>query len=405
MLTRVGVPVASAAEPSAPDPERTTLICFSHLRWNFVFQRPQHLMNRFARDMNVIYWEEPVDIDPRETAYLQVREAQDAPNVRVVIPHLPQGMPDDAREAALGRLLDAHLAAIRGPLIAWYYTPMMLPFSRDLDADLVVFDAMDELSKFKFAPTHLLALEQELIDLADIVFTGGSSLYEAKKDRHASVHCFPSSVDRVHFFKARARQFEPADQEDLPRPRLGFYGVIDERFDTALLDAVAEMRPNWTFVMVGPVVKISEDELPKRPNIHYLGGKTYAQLPSYLAGWDVALMPFAMNESTQFISPTKTPEYLAGGKPVVTTPIKDVVRHYGQLEGVKVASTPDEFVAASEEALRLSRNPESGWLAEADIMLSATSWDTTQARMAGLIAELLGTRSGAANRALLVAAE
>ena len=370
-----------------------------------MFQRPQHLMNRFARDMNVIYWEEPVDIDPRETAYLQVREAQDAPNVRVVIPHLPQGMPDDAREAALGRLLDAHLAAIRGPLIAWYYTPMMLPFSRDLDADLVVFDAMDELSKFKFAPTHLLALEQELIDLADIVFTGGSSLYEAKKDRHASVHCFPSSVDRVHFFKARARQFEPADQEDLPRPRLGFYGVIDERFDTALLDAVAEMRPNWTFVMVGPVVKISEDELPKRPNIHYLGGKTYAQLPSYLAGWDVALMPFAMNESTQFISPTKTPEYLAGGKPVVTTPIKDVVRHYGQLEGVKVASTPDEFVAASEEALRLSRNPESGWLAEADIMLSATSWDTTQARMAGLIAELLGTRSGAANRALLVAAE
>jgi len=404
MLTRVGVPVEIEAEPSAPDPEPTTLLCFSHLRWNFVFQRPQHLMNRFAREMNVIYWEEPVDIGPKETAYLQVREAQDASNVRVVVPHLPEGMPEDAREAALKRLLDAHVASVRGPLIAWYYTPMMLPFSRHLDPDVTVFDAMDELSKFKFAPVKLLDLEQELIDRADVVFTGGSSLYEAKKDRHDNIHCFPSSVDRAHFCKARARLFDPADQEDLPRPRLGFYGVIDERFDTDLLDKVAAMRPDWSFVMVGPVVKIAPEDLPKRHNIHYLGGKTYDQLPSYLAGWDVALMPFAMNESTQFISPTKTPEYLAGGRPVVSTPIRDVVRTYGELEGVKIASTPEEFVAACEDALELSRHRESGWLAEADLMLSAASWDTTQARMSGLIADVLGIRSGA-NPALLVAAE
>jgi UDP-galactopyranose mutase len=362
-------------------------------------------MSRFAHEMNVIYWEEPVEIGERETAYLQVREAQDAQNVRVVVPHLPQGMPEDAREAALKRLLDAHVASIRGPLIAWYYTPMMLPFSADVDADVTVFDAMDELSKFKFAPVKLLELEQALIDKAAIVFTGGSSLFEAKKDRHANVHCFPSSVDRAHFAKARAKLFDPADQEDLPRPRLGFYGVIDERFDTELLAKAAEMRPDWSFVMVGPVVKISEEDLPKRPNIHYVGGKTYGELPSYLSGWDVALMPFAMNESTQFISPTKTPEYLAGGKPVVSTPIRDVVRHYGDLEGVKIASSAEEFVDACEQALELSRNPESGWLAEADLMLSASSWDTTQARMAGLIADVLGTRTGAANPALLVAAE
>src|SRR5438270_2718917 len=405
MLTRVGVPVELEAEPSAPGPEPTTLICFSHLRWNFVFQRPQHLMSRFAREMNVIYWEEPIEIGPRETAYLQVREAQDAANVRVVVPHLPKNMPQDAREAALSRLLDAHVASIRGALIAWYYTPMMLSFSRELDPDVTVYDAMDELSKFKFAPERLLDLEQELIERSDIVFTGGSSLYEAKKDRHTSVHCFPSSVDRAHFCKARARQFEPADQEDLRRPRLGYYGVIDERFDTALLDRVAHMRPDWSFVIVGPVVKISEDELPRRHNIHYLGSKTYDQLPAYLSGWDVALMPFAMNESTQFISPTKTPEYLSGGKPVVSTPIKDVVRHYGHLEGVKIASTAEEFVAACDAALELSRNPESGWLAEADLMLSASSWDTTQARMAGLVADLLGTRTGANSPALLVAAE
>jgi glycosyltransferase involved in cell wall biosynthesis len=405
MLTRVGVPVEYEAEPSAPDPEPTNLICFSHLRWNFVFQRPQHLMSRFAREMNVIFWEEPADIGPNETAYLQVREAQDAANVRVVVPHLPQGMPDDAREAALKRLLDAHLASLHGPLIAWYYTPMMLPFSRHLDPAVTVFDAMDELSKFKFAPVKLLELEQELIDRADVVFTGGSSLFEAKKDRHDNIHCFPSSVDRAHFAKARANQFEPADQEDLPRPRLGFYGVIDERFDTELLDRVAEMRPNWSFVMVGPVVKIAPEDLPKRHNIHYLGGKTYDQLPCYLSGWDVALMPFAMNESTQFISPTKTPEYLAGGRPVVSTPVKDVVRHYGQLEGVKIAATPEEFVAACDAALDLARDPESGWLAEADLMLAASSWDTTQARMAGLIADVMGMRPGATQPAMMVAAE
>jgi UDP-galactopyranose mutase len=404
MLTRVGVPVTHEAEPSAPTPEAATLLCFSHLRWNFVFQRPQHLMTRFAREMQVIYWEEPVDIGPKETAFLQVREAEDAANVRVIVPHLPQGMPEDAREAALKRLLDAHVASIRGPLIAWYYTPMMLPFSRHLDADVVVFDAMDELSKFKFAPAKLLELEQEVIDRADVVFTGGTSLFEAKKDRHANVHCFPSSVDRAHFCKARAHLFDPADQEDLPRPRLGFYGVLDERFDIDLLDAVAKMRPDWSFVMVGPVVKIAPEDLPKRSNIHYLGGKTYDQLPAYLSGWDVALMPFAMNESTQFISPTKTPEYLAGGKPVVSTPIRDVVRTYGHLEGVKIASTPNEFVAACEEALELSHNPESGWLAEADLMLSAASWNTTQARMMGLISDVLGVRQGA-DPALLVAAE
>jgi len=404
MLTRVGVPVESEAEPSAPEPEPITLICFSHLRWNFVFQRPQHLMSRFARDMAVIYWEEPVAIGRRDTAYLQVREAENFPNIRIVVPHLPEGIPEDAREAALKRLLDAHLSAVRGPLVTWYYTPMMLPFSKHITPDVTVYDAMDELSKFRFAPEHLLDFEQELIDRADIVFTGGSSLYEAKKDRHNNVHCFPSSVDRTHFIKARARQFEPADQEDLPRPRLGFYGVIDERFDAELLGKVAAMRPDWSFVMLGPVVKISEEDLPRRPNIHYLGGKSYDQLPAYLSGWDVALMPFAMNESTEFISPTKTPEYLAGGKPVVSTPIRDVVRHYGHLEGVKIGSTAEEFVAGCEAALDLSRNVESDWLAEADVMLSAASWDTVQARMAGLVAELLGTVE-ATTPALLVAAE
>ncbi|HEX2804451.1 MAG TPA: glycosyltransferase [Sphingomicrobium sp.] len=360
-------------------------------------------MSRFADEMTVIYWEEPVEIDERERPLLRVRAAEDYPNVRIVVPHLPKGLDEDQRTAALKRLLDAYAAGLSRPIVAWYYTPMMLPFSRDLDAGVVVFDAMDELSKFKFAPQNLLDLEQELIDRADLVFTGGSSLFEAKKDRHDSVHLFPSSVDRTHFAKARVQQFEPADQEDLRRPRLGFYGVIDERFDIDLLDKVASMRPDWSFVMVGPVVKIAVEDLPKRPNIHYLGAKKYEQLPRYLSGWDVALMPFAMNDSTQFISPTKTPEYLAGGKPVVSTPVRDVVRHYGHLQGVEIASTPEEFVAACERMLRLERDGE--WLAEADLLLSATSWSITQARMSGLIADRLGERERMESSALLVAAE
>ena len=403
MPISAGVPVASEAVHPAQESDGPTLICFSHLRWDFVFQRPQHLMSRFASEMTVVFWEEPVEIGPKDTPMLRVRSAEDHPNVRIVVPHLPSGLDEGQRDAALKRLLDAYSAGLSRPLVAWYYTPMMFPFSRGLDASVVVFDAMDELSKFRFAPPRLLELEQELIDRADLVFTGGTSLYEAKRPRHHSVHLFPSSVDRAHFAKARAVPFDPADQEELPRPRLGFYGVIDERFDIELLGRVAGMRPDWSFVMVGPVVKISPDELPRRPNIHYLGPKKYRELPAYLSGWDVALMPFAMNESTEFISPTKTPEYLAGGKPVVSTPVRDVVRHYGHLEGVGIASSPDEFVEQCERMLKLKRDGE--WLAEADVLLSATSWSTTQARMAGLIAEILGERAAPQSSALLVAAE
>lgn len=404
MLTDVGVPVVSSAEPSAREPFRPTLLCFSHLRWDFVFQRPQHLMSRFAREMTVVFWEEPIEVGARETPFLKVRQAADFPDVRVVTPYLPQGLDEEKREESLRRLLDAHVASCSRPLITWYYTPMMLPFSRHLDASTIVYDCMDELSKFRFAPAQLLDLEQELIGRADLVFTGGASLYEAKKNRHPSAHCFPSSVDRDHFMKARRELPQPADQADLKHPRLGFYGVIDERFDIDLLRQAADMRPDWSFVMVGPVVKIGEDELPRAANIHYLGGKTYEQLPAYLSGWDVALMPFAMNESTQFISPTKTPEYLAGGKPVVSTPVRDVVRTYGHLQGVHIAGDADGFVRCCEGALVQAR--EGGdWLAEADLLMAATSWDTTQARMSGLIAEVLGERASEGTPALLVAAE
>ena len=379
MLKDVGVNFTDDLTAANLPGGRPMLVCFSHLRWDFVFQRPQHLMSRFAATHNVHVWEEPVFVPAPAAPRVEARTV--APNLTVATPQLIEGMPEDLVEAALCAMLDDYLGTDR-PEIAWYYTPMMLPFSRHLQPDCLVYDCMDELANFRFAPPRLLELETELFERADLVFTGGYSLYEAKRDRHSSVHPFPSSVDIAHFAQARATP--PANA----RPTFGFYGVLDERFDIDLLAAVAEARPDWDFVMVGPIVKISPDELPKRDNIAYPGPVTYDQLPGLLSGWDVALMPFAINDATKFISPTKTPEYLAAGKPVVSTPIRDVVRHYARLQAVQIASTPDEFLAGCEAALKLAQSG-GDWLAEVDQALSSMSWNITQRRMAGLIAEVV----------------
>jgi UDP-galactopyranose mutase len=362
-----------------------TLLCFSHLRWNFVFQRPQHLMSRFARDWRVLFWEEPNygAAEPRVDATMC-----DKTGVIVLTPQLPGGLSPAEETAALRTLLDQAVGERPAkPVLRWYYTPMMLPFSEHVAAECVVYDCMDELANFKGAPPELLPLEQRLIDQADLVFTGGYSLYEAKRDRHPGVHPFPSSVDAAHFAAARAEGREPADQAAIPGPRLGFYGVVDERMDLALLAEIADARPEWSLVIVGPVVKISEADLPRRPNLYYLGGKQYAELPDYLRGWDVALMPFASNEATRFISPTKTPEYLAAGCPVVSTPITDVIRHYGNIEAVKIATTPAEFIAGCEAALALTQDPQ--WLRPVDAMLKTISWDLSFKAMANLIEDAI----------------
>ncbi|MDT9599361.1 UDP-galactopyranose mutase [Sphingosinicella rhizophila] len=342
-------------------------------------------MSRFAAEQRVIYWEEPEAALPECEPALGVRTCAET-GVIIVTPSLPEGLGEAERDLTLKALLDAFLAGEEGPFVRWYYTPMMLPFSRHIESMSTVYDCMDELANFRFAPPELMALERELFTVADIIFTGGYSLYEAKKDRHPNIHPFPSSVDRHHFGQARAVDAFPDDQGPLKRPRLGFYGVIDERMDLALIAALADAHPEWSIVMVGPVVKIDPAELPVRANLHYLGGKKYEELPVYLGGWDVALMPFAINESTRFISPTKTPEYLAGGRPVVSTPITDVIRHYADLDAVFIADGPEAFIKACEEALALARGGDE-WLKDVDAKLANISWDITHARMAGLVRE------------------
>lgn len=382
-------------------PEVSDLVCFSHLRWDFVYQRPQHLLSRCAQSRRVFIIEEPI-INSDASQWLDISNRGE--NVRIVVPYLPAGLNEEEYISLQRLLLDELFAAaqITSPIL-WYYTPMAIAFTRHLKAAAVVYDCMDELSAFKGAHPELQTREAHLFELADLVFTGGHSLYEAKQHQHPSVHAFPSSIDAAHFAQARQDTEDPADQAAIPHPRMGFYGVIDERMDLTLLDGIAQARPDWHLVIIGPVVKIDPETLPKHPNVHYLGGKSYQELPKYLAGWDVALLPFARNESTRFISPTKTPEYLAAGKPVVSTSIRDVVRPYGQQSLVHIADTAPEFVAAIANALEQTQ-AASDWLNRVDAFLAQTSWDLTWQAMDELIerAIALKTQQASSNAALKV---
>jgi len=360
------------------------LVCFSHLRWDFVWQRPQHLLTRAARHYTVLVIEEPVF---QAGAEPHMDLSQRPQGVTIAVPVLPEGLSHEDVIAEQHDLIEALIGReALAPRVFWYYTPMALAFTSGLECDLCVYDNMDELSLFRGASRVLIDLETALFARADLVFTGGMSLYEAKRKRHHSVHGFPSSIDFDHFAQARVARADPPDQSGIASPRLGFFGVIDERMDVELVGRIADLRPRWQFVMIGPVVKIDPAILPRRDNLHWLGSKSYADLPHYLAGWEVGLMPFALNESTKFISPTKTPEFLAAGVPVVSTPIVDVIRPYGEKGLVEIARNAEEIVENVE--IILSR-PRDAWLAKVDRHLASGSWDKTWAAMHKLMQEKL----------------
>jgi UDP-galactopyranose mutase len=373
----------------------STLICFSHLRWDFVYQRPQHLLSRFATRFNVFFVEEPYWDATTSEGNLALTLQEDS--LWVVTPHLPAGINEEEANRLQRKMLDKLIKTCKNnDLLFWYYTPMALSFSGHLTPGLVVYDCMDELAAFKNAPQKLKELEQKLIDKADIVFTGGHSLYKAKKHKHHNIFPFPSSIEKKHFEQARYNKQQPADQENIKGPRLGFYGVIDERFDVELLRGMAQARPHWNFIMLGPVVKINPNSLPQLSNIHYLGSKTYNELPLYLSGWDIALVPFMLNESTKFISPTKTPEYLAAGKPVISTPITDVVSPYGEEGYVEIASDAEGFIKAAEKLLQA---PKDKWLARVDEFLNQQSWSLTYK---GMMKEIVSTLSNKFSKSSIV---
>jgi UDP-galactopyranose mutase len=358
------------------------LVCFSHLRWDFVFQRPQHLMSRFARTRRVFFIEEPISANDGKPS-LRVRRLDGG--LHVVQPCLPDNLTPGRTHALQQQLLgQLYVDYAIHDTVAWYYTPMALAFTRHLHPRVIVYDCMDELSAFKDAPSSLIDHEVELLYRADVVFTGGQTLYEAKRGRHPNVHAFPSSIDVTHFEKARMLREQPDDQAGIPYPRIGFAGVIDERMDLELVRAIAQARPFWHLVMIGPVVKIDPASVPQLPNIHYLGQKSYDDLPAYMSGWTVAMLPFAQNEATRYISPTKTPEYLAAGRTVVSTGIRDIVRPYGENGLVKIADDAAGFVQAVEAELG-SATADKRRQFQADMFLSKMSWDKTWQQMHSLI--------------------
>ena len=360
--------------------DQPLLICFSHLRWRFVTQRPQHLLKRAARSFQVSYWEEPDYSPDRQEPGLQTQT--EPGGVVVVRPLLPASGNEGDHDIAQRLLLERFVLGLAKPVaVAWFYTPMAMGFAANLPCETVIYDCMDELTAFAGASPRLVLLERRLIRHADIVFTGGRSLQRAKQSLHPSVHCFPSAVDRDHYAQARLRgQVDQADQAVIPRPRIGFFGVLDERLDTGLVAVLADRRPDWQFVFIGPTAKIDDDDLPRAPNVHFLGPKPYGQLPRYLAHWDAGLMPFAMNEATRFISPTKTPEFLAAGVPLVSTPIADVVSGWSGV--VSIAAGPDAVEAALRQVLT---RPRAAWLAQVDTALVGISWDDCWAGMHKLI--------------------
>jgi UDP-galactopyranose mutase len=359
-------------------PAEFDLLVLTHLRWNLVFQRPQHLMTRWGQERRVFYIEEPI-LTSEET-HLDITNVTSG--VQVIVPYINEQVID---RAGAQRLLIDELFSQKKitRYMIWYITPMALDFSRHLRPSLIIYDCMDELTGFAGAPNGLKEREQELLARADVVFTGGQSLFEAKQNQHHNIHPFPSSIEVEHFRKARNTLEDPADQKQISHPRVGFAGVIDERMDIELLEGIAREKPDWSFVMLGPVVKIDPAILPRHGNIHYLGRVDYQKLPSYFANWSVAILPFARNEATRYISPTKTPEYLAAGKPVVSTSIRDVVRPYGDLGLVHIADDVPAFSAALEAAFR--QKEDALWLKKVDELLSLTSWDKTCNQMNQLL--------------------
>jgi glycosyltransferase involved in cell wall biosynthesis len=383
--------------------KQPAIVCLAHLGWDFVWQRPQQILSRIARDYPVMYVHEPA-LGSTADGEPQLTQVAADHNVTAWQPMYPdrgeelERWRENYAKLVCDRLIAQGWARQSGSglvptrrLIVWFYTPAPVYMLDYLPADLVVYDVMDELANFKGAATTLPEREALLLARADLVFTGGRSLYAARKDRHLHVYCFPSGVDARHFAQALEADLPVAAEiADLPHPTLGYYGVIDERMDCALLGSLAEQHPDWSIVIVGPIVKIEPSDLPRASNLHYIGQQSYAQLPTFLKGFDVCIMPFAINDATRYISPTKTLEFMAAHKPIVSTPVPDVVENWGQV--IRIGADAPSFGAAVTNALRETKAQRLARLASEIRIIGEHSWDSIAGHMRSLIGEALARR-------------
>lgn len=361
------------------------IIVHCHLRWDFVWQRPQQFHSRLSQRHPVLFVEGPLVDSDRTPPHFTLRSCAEFPNVTIMQTHFSEA--DWARggefvDAARRELLDE---ALRGPLkgqferaVQWFYDPMAVESHLGQHGCIAtVYDCMDELSQFKFAPPELVARENRLLKAADVVFAGGRKMAQSKARFNANVHFYGCGVDVAHFGKARAQSTQiPADIADLSGPITGYFGVVDERLDLDLIAQLADARPDWNVAMIGPTAKISPEDLPQRPNLHWLGGRDYAQLPAYTRAFDVCLMPFALNEATEYINPTKALEYMATATPIVSTAVPDVCSNFASV--VKIAACPAEFVAMCREQVA---RPDEMAIERGLKMANENTWDAIVAKM------------------------
>ena len=380
--------------------DRYGIVVFSHLRWGFVWQRPQQFLSRFAKKHSILFIEEPF-FDRPAGSEPEITLHRVMPNVTVVAPHVDQSWNHNPKLPQ--KLLELTKQAISQmnencefdrPLL-WYYSPMDASWTLgNIENRGIVYDSMDELSQFSGAPRALVDNENRLMEYADVVFAGGYELAQKKKKRHANVHFYGCGVEYSHFSAAQDPGTSvPPDIDFMTRPILGWFGVIDERVDYNMVGEMARMRPSWSFAMVGPVVKVDPNLLPHFPNLYWLGGRDYSVLPNYCRAFDICMMPFAINAATEYINPTKALEYLATGRPIIGTPVKDVVRQYSEL--VEVVKTADEFVAAAE---RFLANPPAERIQRGIDKARLSSWENTVQEMQGLITEAISKKARPSSR-------
>lgn len=346
------------------------MIVFCHLRWHFVYQRPQHIISRISKTMKTLFIEEP----------LYNNESKESGNLIIINDMLHVLQPNVKDIESIAAIIPEYVKNKDIP-VGWFYSAIFCPLSECIDFETIVYDCMEELSLLKGSAKNVINQEKYLISNADIIFTSGKSLYELKKQWHTNVHCFPSSVDEPHFAKALNGIKVADDVANLQSPIVGYYGVIDERIDFALLHETALKLPNVSFVMIGPLSKIEKNDLPQEDNIHYLGMKSYNELPHYLKAFDIAMIPFAVNDTTKYISPTKTLEYMSAGKPIISTKITDIVHDYGIC--LSMVESADEFYEAIKFAL--DKTDHFSMELEYHKILKKTSWDITAVKMKSII--------------------
>lgn len=392
-----GFSVSALKQHQAPGSHTSyPIVAHCHLLWDWVWQRPQQFLSRLADRHPVLYVETHPPSPDLDEPTATVREIE-AAKVTVLKIQFPLGswgnggFVDRERRRLVQETLTGPLAGRFESPVQWFYDPMAVTaFLGRLDERAVVYDCMDELSKFKHAPPEIIERERQLLSMADVVFTGGRKLWEAKRKLNPNCHFYGCGVDVNHFARSKFQELAvPTDIRQLSAPILGYFGVIDERLDYDLIRKIAEARPGWNIVLVGPTTKVSAEDLPQRSNIHWLGGRPYSELPAYAKAFDVCLMPFALNEATEFINPTKALEYMATGKPVVSTPVPDVVSNFAEV--AHIASSPEEFLHACEESLQ---HPNANRIERGEIMARENTWESVVARLEEHVAEALALKKG-----------